>query len=63
MFLFEGRKAKDDQRRGHSVRHVDVGLRQLRGAAQALPPEVSRGHEDRSAVGGGLRRARGRHAQ
>ena len=44
-----GREEEDHQRRGHPVRDVDPGLRQLRGAAQALPPEVQGGHEGREA--------------
>ena len=45
------REKKDHQRRGHPVRDVHPWLRQLRGAAEALPAEVPRGHEGREADG------------
>ena len=47
MFQVPGGEEEDDQRRGHPLRHVHPRLRQLRGAAQALPPKVQRGHEGR----------------
>lgn len=34
---------EDHQRGGHPFRHVHVGLRHVRGAAEALPAEVPRG--------------------
>ena len=42
-----GGEEEDDQRRGHPLRHVYPRFRQLRRAAQALPPKVQRGHEGR----------------
>ncbi len=37
-FPSPGREAQDDQRRGHPVRHVHTRVRQLRRAAEAVPP-------------------------
>ncbi|KTF92089.1 hypothetical protein cypCar_00019862, partial [Cyprinus carpio] len=40
-------ETQDHKRRRHPVRNVHAGFRHVRGASEALPAEVQRGHERR----------------